>query len=193
MIEMAKKIAVLEENQNKMNKFVSKERKKLNIMDWLNTNVHPTGSFDDILKNISVKDSDITILLRDTFYELLKEILQHEKKEGRLKCVIAFEEKPDQFYTFKASGWELISRENLTKFFNKLHLIIYKCFCDWQEKQEKNERKDDAFLSRCDKITIDLMKIDFKSDSYFSKARSVLFQNCKQVITVSTEYELEFK
>jgi len=65
MIEMAKKITVLEENQKKMNSYVSKERQKLNIIDWLNTNVHPTLHFDDILQSVSVTNVDIAIKIKN--------------------------------------------------------------------------------------------------------------------------------
>jgi hypothetical protein len=189
LLELANKYKILEEKYEAMNKRMPAEIKKLNIITWLNENYTPQFIFDNLIDKIQLTDIIITELFNnDNFYDLLDKTFAN--------CfhsdfpIIAFEQSPHKFYIFNNFGWEIIPKENILKFLNKVHMKICKYFYDWRKN---NHRTDDTFAITCDKITIRLMGIVFKeNESAFSKAKTILFKNIKQNLKASMEFDFEY-
>jgi hypothetical protein len=189
LIELANKYTILEKKYEVINKRIPAEIKKINIITWLNDNYRPIIIFDNLIDEIQFTDFVITELFkRENFYILLNKIIN--KYFNSEFPIISFEEAPRNIYIFNNLGWEIISKEILLKFLNKLHLKIYKYFCDWKNNNNKNNDKVD---NDCDKITILLMNIDFKkSENAFFKAKSILSKNIRQNIKTLIEYDFEY-
>ena len=64
ILELALKYNKLEEKVELMSKWVDKKKKKINVLDWLNTssNIKPELIFDNLADNMTILESDLNIL-----------------------------------------------------------------------------------------------------------------------------------
>jgi len=194
LIELGYKYSKLEEKVDEINKWVIKKKKKINVLEWLNTNVKPNIYFDDILDKIIINQSDIQNILRNSFYDILNEVF------GRTiynfneieNPIFAFVQKINTFYIYDTTSvWVELSKERLIKFLNKIHMKIFKEYTEWKKINLKEIRADNNLSSMCDKTLVKLMSIEFKEESILSKVRSNMFARMKTEMKSLIEYEFE--
>ena len=198
LLELGKKYNALEEKVEEINKFVVK-KKKINVLEWLNTNMRSTSSFEKLHETITVTDENIIYLLNnsvnDTFNELFNASIYNicEKEYP----IFAFAQKMNTFYIYDKNNememeWQELSREKLIKFLNKVHLNLAKCFNEWKKKQLDEINGNDRFAIICDKTLVKLMSVDFKQEATLGKIRSSMYSRMKTDMKALIEYEFEF-
>ena len=195
LIELGQKYSRLEEKIDEINKWVVKKKKKINVLEWLNTNVKPDVNFDNILDKIIINEDDVNNILKNSFYDVLNEVFARTiyNFNETENPIFAFVQKPNVFYIYDTNGiWIELSRERLIKFLNKIHMKIFKEFTDWK-KIKANEIKTDSTLSSiCDKTLVKLMSIDFKVEGTLNKIRNLMYSHMKTDMKALVEYEFEF-
>lgn len=195
LIELGKKYNRLEEKVEEMNKYVIKKKKKINVIEWLNSNMVAVMPFDTIIDTIIVTDADIKMILENTFYDTLNAIFTrtiYNFKEGECP-LFAFVEKQNIFYIFdKDNTWHELSRERLIKFLNKIHMKILKVFYDWKQTKMDEIKSDDVFATSCDKTMVKLLSIEFNEEPILAKVRNTMYAKMKTEIKALIEYEFEF-
>ena len=74
ILELALKYNKLEEKVELMSKWVDKKKKKINILDWLNTssNLKPELIFDNLADSMSILESDLNLLFNSNV-DLIKD------------------------------------------------------------------------------------------------------------------------
>lgn len=195
LIELGYKYSKLEEKVDEINKWVIKKKKKINVLEWLNTNVKPNIYFDNILDKIIITQNDIQNILRNSFYDVLNEIF------GRTiynfneieNPIFTFVQKINTFYIYDTTNvWVELSKERLIKFLNKVHMKIFKEYTEWKKINLKEIRADNNLSSICDKTLVKLMSIEFKEESILSKVKSNMFARMKTDMKSLVEYEFDF-
>jgi hypothetical protein len=182
LIALGQKYVKLEEEMVEVKKWVEKKKKKINVLDWLHMHVIPSVNFDTMVASIVVSFEDAKFILNhsfhDTFHHLIHAVFKKEGKEGFLS-IFAFDQKINTFYIYN-DCWIEASRENLTWFFNKMHMKLINAFYQWKKVgiAESNLNKD-QFETACDKALIKLMDVDFRVENMFSKVRNILFKELK--------------
>ena len=68
LLLLGQKYVKLEEKVNEMNKFIVKKKKKINVLEWLNTNLKPEFVFEVLIDKILVTEEDIDYLFKNTIY-----------------------------------------------------------------------------------------------------------------------------
>ena len=199
LLELANKYNRLEEKVDEINKWVIKKKKKINVTEWLNSNVMPTCTFDKLYEIIEICDEDINYLLQNTFYETLNQIfLRNIYNIGENEYPIyAFIQKANTFYIYdngvgNGNEWQEISREKLFKFLNKVHLKICKYFNDWKKTRNEEFKNNDCLSITYNKALVKIMGIDFKQESALSRVRSNMYSKMKVDMKAMIEYEFEF-
>jgi hypothetical protein len=198
LLELTQKYIVLEKKMDDLLKSIPSEIKHMNIITWLNENHKPTLDLNSLIDSFSITDSMITMLFHKmNFYNLLDKLLINSN--GFHYPIVVFENHPQKFYIYtdddedenEKKKWLLSSKEALVTFLNKIHMKICSYFFEWKKKN--NSDCSESFDTACDKITIHLMDIDFKSNEHaFSKAKSILFKNMKQSINLNAKYDIVF-
>ena len=74
LLELGNKYNKLEQKMEEMNKWVVQKKKKMNMLEWLNTNIEPTYTFDLLPSKIIVTDTIIEFLLNNSFNDTLNEL-----------------------------------------------------------------------------------------------------------------------
>jgi tRNA(Ser,Leu) C12 N-acetylase TAN1 len=67
LLELGSKFNKLEEKVDELNKWVVKKKKKINVIEWLNTNVIPEIKFDNLIEKIVINQDDVKYLFENTF------------------------------------------------------------------------------------------------------------------------------
>ena len=183
LIELGQKYNKLEEKFEEMNKWIVKKKKKINGIEWLNSNIKPTIIFDNIIDTIIINEEDIKFLFDNSFNDLLNEIFSrtiynYQKSEDF--PIFAFVQKPNLFYIYDLeSGWIELSRERLIKFLNKVYMKIFKEFYEWKQTKKTIINSDDHLAIKCDKTLIKISDINFKQESILSKIKSMMYSKMK--------------
>ena len=74
--ELSLKYDKLEAKMELMSKWIDKTKKKINVLDWLNSssNLKPELIFDNLADNITILESDLDLLFNGNFDNILNEI-----------------------------------------------------------------------------------------------------------------------
>jgi len=198
LIDLGQKYNRLEEKMEEMNKWVAKKKKKINVLEWLNTNVTPTITFDFIMEKIIVSEDDVNYLLHNSFYDTMNEVFSRSiyNFNETENPIFAFTQKQNIFYIYDIVDdkkvWIELTRERLVKFLNKVHMKIFKAFCDWKQTKKDEIRTNDAFSIMCDKTSIKVLNVEFKQEPCLAKARSAMYTRMKTDMKALVEYDFEF-
>ena len=202
ILELALKYNKLEEKMELMNKWVDKTKKKINVLDWLNTssNLKPEIIFDNLADSISILESDLDLLFNGNFDNILNEIFTrnfYQKDESEIS-LFAFIQKTNTIYVYSKDTsslqavWIELSREKLIYFLNKVHFKIVKALLEWNKKNKEKINFNEQMEEMYNKSNIKLMGIDFKHDSTLNKIKLSIYNKMKKDMKALIEYEFEF-
>jgi len=194
LIELGQKYNKLEEKMEEMSKWVSKKKKKINVVEWLNTNITPNITFDSFMEvRIGFQDADMEFIISSSFYDLMHHVFSRSLFEMEDIPIFAFAQKVNTFYIFQGEGWVELSREKMVKWFNKMHMQFVSAFYSWiKVKRAEIVGHSDKFETAFDKANIKLMSVDFRVENMFSKMRGVLFNGLKTDMKALVEYEFHW-
>jgi hypothetical protein len=212
LLELGNKYNKLEQKMEEMNKWVVQKKKKMNMLEWLNTNIEPTYTFDLLPSKIIVTDTIIEFLLNNSFNDTLNELFsdnllythhnasddtEEEKKE--VVPLFASGQKANTFYIYdklktetdKTDGWEELSKEKFIKFLNIMQMKISIAFSDWKKQNKSKLSDDDSLTTLCDKALAKIMSPNFKQEAISIKVKHMMYNKIKTDVKALVEYEFE--
>ena len=198
LLELGYKYSKLEEKMDEVNKFVIKKKKKINVLEWLNSNIVPSLVFENLIDKIKIIDSDIDFLLENNFLETINVVLSRflyleSDLESDFIPLFAFVQKTNIFYAFvEGGGWMELPKDKLCLFLMRVQMKISKAFHEWKKQRTTRIRDEESFAILCDKTVIKIIGNEFKQDSTFGKMRSYMYNKMKTDMKAMVEYEFEF-
>ena len=134
LLELGNKFNKLEEKVDELNKWVVKKKKKINVIDWLNTNITPEIKFDILIEKIIITQDDVKYLFDNSFADTLNQIFSrniYNLSETEYP-IFAFIQKSNVFYIYEneESGWMELNREKIIKFLNRVHMKLLKAMME---------------------------------------------------------------
>lgn len=114
--ELTFKYVKMEEKFESMQKWVVKQKKQINIINWLNENNAPTNTFNKMVIKDSVKaalipslrdyisnqinQTHIEHLIRTNLVETIQNVLENNEAINNSSPIYCFEQKPNVFYIY---------------------------------------------------------------------------------------------
>ena len=148
LLELGYKYSKLEEKMEEVNKFIVKKKQKINVVEWLNSNITPSLVFENLIDQIKINDSDIEFLFENNFLDMINGVLSRFVYNGESSVpLFAFSQKANVFYAFvnlnnnnnnnnnnlcddKCCGiWSELSKDQLMKFLMLIQMKVSKAFC----------------------------------------------------------------
>lgn len=196
LLELGNKFNRLEEKVDELNKWVVKKKKKINVIDWLNTNITPEIKFDSLIEKIVMSDDDVKYLFENSFSDTLNHIFSrniYNLSESEYP-IFAFVQKTNIFYIYEneEAGWIELNGENLIKFLNKVHMKLFRAFRQHKIDNAEKILEDESYSVLCDKTCKKLMDTDFRQETILGKIRGNMFSRMKTDMKALVEYEFEF-
>ena len=160
LLELGNKYNKLEQKMEEMNKWVVQKKKKMNMLEWLHTNIEPTYTFHILPSKIIVTDTIIEFLLNNSFNDTLNELFEHNllyahhntREEEVAVPLFASGQKANTFYIYdklktdtdETCRWEELSKDTFIKFLNIIQMKISKAFSEWKKtnKSKKTKKKE---------------------------------------------------
>lgn len=198
LLELGSKFNRLEEKVDELNSWVVKKKKKINMIEWLNTNTRPEIKFDNLIEKIIITDDDVKYLFKNSFYDTInyifsRNIYNFNYSENQYP-IFAFIQKTNIFYIYEneETKWIELTSEKLIKFLNKVHMKLFRLFCQHKKDNADRISEDENLSILCDKTSLKLMNIDFRQEIILGKIRSNMYGRMKIDIKSFVEYEFEF-
>jgi len=196
LLELGGKFNKLEEKVDELNKWVIKKKKKINVIDWLNTNITPEIKFDNLIEKIIITKDDVKYLFENSFADTLNQIFSrniYNLSESEYP-IFAFVQKSNIFYIYANDddGWGELSKENLIKFLNKVHMKLFRIYSEYKKENSDKIRDDESFSLLCDRTSVKMMNVDFRQEIILGKIRGNMYSRMKTDMKALVEYEFEF-
>jgi hypothetical protein len=172
----------MEKKVEELNKLLVKQKKSFNPIEWLTTNIIPTGNIHNFHEKVSIIETDVEFLFYNSFYSTLNGILTKINPNDWPIC--GFVQKPNILYSFD-NGWKELTQEVLCKFLNKIQMKISVKMLEWKKQNSQNIKNSDSLATNYDKALVKLMELDFKKDGVFNKIKNMIF------LLIKKSYEIE--
>jgi hypothetical protein len=199
LLELGSRFNKMEEKMDEINKWIIKKKKKINVIEWLNMNMKPEILFDNLIEKIIVTHDDIKYLFEKTFIETLNHIFSKSiynliNDPNYNIPIFAFVQKTNIFYIYETreSGWIELSKDQLVKFLNKVHMKLFRVFSEYKRLHNEELRNDESFSVLCDKTSVKMMNIDFRQENILGKTKTIMYSKMKTDMKALVEYEFEF-
>jgi len=196
LLELGNKFNRLEEKVDELNKWVIKKKKRINVIEWLNTNITPEIKFDNLIEKIIITDEDIKYLFENSFANTLNHIFSKNiyKLSESEYPIFAFVQKINIFYIYEneEARWIELNRETLIKFLNKVYMKIFRVFSEHKKNNADKICQDESFSLLCDKTSVKIMNVDFRQESILGKIRANMYSRMKTDMKAIVEYDFEF-
>ena len=198
--ELTFKYTKMEEKLEQMQKWVDKKKKKLNIVNWLNTNIIPTvGFLEWINSTLNILPEHFERLMEHNLLKIIQEIFEYNlsKTDSFIYPIKCFNEKQHMFYICekKEDGspeWKQMMITDMALFLKKIQNKMIKELSKWKLANQSKIDDNDKISELFNKAVIKLMNISFSQDSTMSKIRNGLFNYLKTDLKGMIEYEFEF-
>jgi hypothetical protein len=195
IFDLANKCDMLEKKVDELNKWVIKKKKKINVVDWLSSNIIPQYEIDKLIDTITVTYEDISYLLQNNVFDTIQSIFNKSIYISSTLTphpLFAFAQKSNAFYVYIHSAWTDWTREDMTSFLNQVHMKLYRIYIQYKKTNSYRIQEDETFSLLCDKTTIKMTAIDFRQDTTFNKYRASMYANMKVNMQCLIEPEFEF-
>lgn len=220
LVELTLKYNKLEQKVEKMNRFVDKKIKKINMIDWLNSNKCPDYTFDKLINKMNVNQEDTNVIFDKNVIDIISILLSRELFENEIMNnapIYAAIQKNNYIYIYQNNNhnqsnilnqnniqnqiinqndlkgfWCELSREILISFMNKFQNKMIKVLSDWKKNNQNNMNSSDKLCEQYNKSLMKIMAIDFKNEQTYNKIKSLFYNKLKTDMKAIIEYEFEF-
>ena len=201
VMHLALKCNRLEHKVADLSKYVSKQHKKLDIIDHLNNITSATDIpilvFENITELVVVEQSDIEFLFYNSFIDTVNSILSRsiygQQSNNSILPIAAFTQKANTIYVYTKNNnqttssshsqhWSIVSRESFIRFLNILQFKISKALSEWRKKNTQILNESDSQCILYDKTFSKLMDLDFKIEKTYIKFYNNMYNKLKTPI-----------
>lgn len=193
--ELAIENKKMREEISELHKHLTKGMKKVNILEWLNTDPQqqpPIKTFKEFMKTINATENAVHILMNDTVLQTIIHIVQENFISTTEIPIKAFSQKANSMYIYNThsspTSWKKLEPEEFILLLKHIHSKILSKLCEWYNKNKAEILRGEKLSDIYDKSLHKLMSIDFESSpTTVSKIRTYLY-NLIKLDTTTFEY-----
>lgn len=202
--ELAVENKKMREEIGELHKHLAKSMKKVNILEWLNTDSQhqlPTKTFKEFIKTIQASQTAVHILTNDTALQTFIHIIQENVASLAEIPIKSFNQKANVIYIYNSAttssttckpSWKKLQPEDFILLLKYIHSKILSQLCEWYNKNKTEILRGEKLSDIYDKTLHKLMSVDFEtSPTLVSKIRTHLYNLIKSDLK-NVEYNFEF-
>jgi hypothetical protein len=197
--EMAIKMTKMESELLEAKKWISKKKKKLNIIEWLNNNSKSDIGFMEWIQiNFKVEQQHFELLMENSLFYTIQTIFEHNLKIDEVNPICCFNEKANIFYICEhlengKCQWKQMLNSDFILILKTLQNKMLKEVSKWKIENHNKMEDNDKLCESFNKAIIKLMNLNLTQDATSSKIKSNLYHYLKKELKlVLSEYEYEF-
>ena len=189
----------LERQVEKMSSWIHNNKKKINVIDWLNENMIPSIDYNNWVDSIEINQDDMDCVTNHNFIEGINQIIK------RILCIDiniqthpeninlplkAFEQK-DGLFVFNEKQWSIITVEQFDMMFNKITRGLIGQLKIWQDINKKR-LFDTGFTEKYIENVKKITGGDLTREQQYYKIKQLFYNNLKINIKNIIQYEFVF-
>jgi hypothetical protein len=184
----------MEEQLNTMQKWVDKKKKKINIINWLKTNIIPTLTFNEWISSFEVHQHHYEYLLENTIFQSVQQIFECNLNElsNAIYPFTCFSQKVGIFYLYEDDKWRQASTDDILDLLIIIQKKVIDTLTQWQIENQKEINGNDKLSCQFNKSIIKLMDISITQNAHFGKFKTGFYNYLKMDMNRLIEYEYEF-
>jgi len=135
MKDLQKRIEKLEKDNRELKKWANKERKKIDVIAWLNEHYLPTEDFPEWVKSMEFTESELEFVfhsgLERGIFTIIKQRMPLENR--RHFPIIAFKHQLKSiFYVYEKDSWRKIKKGEFENMINAIDHKLLVVFNAWE-------------------------------------------------------------
>ena len=184
---------ILEKEVQKLRNWVSTQKKKLSVIDWLNKNSTPDHSYKDWMDAIVLDQEDLEMIFQHNFvggmfHILCRQLPPHSDINHPVK---AFDQKLNTLFIYQDEKWSAMDKDDFGKLINIVHHKLHKVFNIYNKKNEKlinNFSKNEVWYKNISKV----MGGPLPYDTSIGRINFKVYNYLKFNLRTITKYEFTF-
>lgn len=195
--EMNNRLNCLEFQYNEMKKYLVKERKKINVLEWANKNINPRIDYSNFIKcwmntNLqTIIESNIHYILENNYTTLYNLVFKEFAKIDIIP-LISFEQKVNKIFKFSDEQWCEIQEGDIVQLTNNILMKSVKYILDIKNRLKEENQINDQFIMKFDRCVVKFYSIDIKTNRTFYAINSLLYHSLKKDLKTIFTYDFEF-
>jgi hypothetical protein len=187
MRELVKSNESLSQRVKKLEGLVLKEKKKIDVVNWLNENVEDCITYTRFIEGIEINKEIMNSIYENGIIEGLTQILIEKLDENESKCIYCFEQKSYTLYVKKEETWGILDNNDFQKNIFYLQRKILKKFREENSIDSlQTDRDHNIYNKRLQNICDINMKTKIKN------IRNDLYRHIKVNIEKLVSYDFTF-
>jgi hypothetical protein len=198
--EMTVKYNELNDKYDALHKYIMKEKKRINIIEWLNTNFTPNKTFNETISNLIFPDDIIDSILNRSYMDVILHLLfinfkpRESSKESTLLC---FTQKSYTIYYFNEfeptkNTWKQLNHITLIQLLSLIQMNITKIYINWKKNNKKFIDENEELAKKSDKAIFQIMNHNYNEYILINKIYNTIYNNFKHDLKSLVEYEFTF-
>jgi hypothetical protein len=183
----------LKEKMKKMEKWIDKKKKKINVIDWLQSNRKPQLTFDIWINNLNIKNQEIEYLMENNIFQTINKIWeQMNNNDNIIIPIVGFSQKNNLLYIYNSNNqWINMKTEDFQYLLHKLQHKLLEGLSNWRQNNLQEINNNDSISILYNKMIIKIMNISLTPNNC-SKIHANLYNYLKMDLKNMIEYEFEF-
>ena len=193
LIDLTNKYEKLQKDYDKIKKFVETNKKKVDVITYLNNNFNFNNyDFDDFIKSINITSEDLEIIFKKDYLDGIVSIILNKVNilENNIPLK-GFSTKENILYIYLKSlnSWIQMSNEELQKTIKYFSKNILNQFSKWEIETKKTMRPDDF----SEIYILNMKKVlggNYDSKNLNNLLKTRLYKNIKINVKSISSYEI---
>ena len=181
--QLSKRYITLEKKYIEIEKYVQKEKKKLNILDYLNkpSTLKPIISFTKWLERFEITSTDLQFMFKNGYVSGISNCIIRNYKTDELLPLCAFENKKNILYIFNQDNiWVPLNREIFKTHINKIHKSLSELFVIWQKKNEDKIFECDIYSKKYNNYCKIILGDDIDERIQIKRINNMIYEDINQ-------------
>lgn len=191
--ELSIKYNKMESKVDELQQWITRRKKKQDVISWLNINVNATvGFLEWVTILIEVKSSHFEYLMENNIFQTYQIIFDYNLRDvdNFVYPISCFKDKPNIFYICEKgeendSVWRQMEPTEFIQLLKRLHNLLLSELTKWKKDNRERIEANDKLSEIFNKAVIKLMSISFMPDgvSNVNKIKNSLY-NLPQLLQV---------
>jgi hypothetical protein len=186
---LAQKCDTLETKVKKLQDAARRDKRKIDIIQYLNANQHPETTYKKWYKSIEVKKEHLDATIDRNIISGVCSIIQEFLNDIQNLPIAAFSHKHNTFYMYESQTWTMMTEDAVNSLFDILSNKISKAYNKWEaslpeDNTEETENKRNAYKSK-------ILGNSICDETKYRRFTNWLFNHLKKNVRSITEYEFD--
>lgn len=194
LIDLTGKYSLLEKKVDELMKWTESQKRKLNILDWLNEKYPNALVFSEwLLGGVQVERNQLEVVFKSDYINGMVKLIEYNLLADNLSSLRAFDQKENILFIFcrddnNGKKWKVMDTQEFITLINVMNKKLMGEFITWQ-KENKERMYEEEFSTIYASNVQKLMCASLSQEQIHSRIKRELYKTIKMNLKNIIEYE----